>query len=950
MMIEAAGRAGGGVAVGPCEWDEEAGHGLVGRDTELERILRGSGPVQGASPRGLLLLGEEGIGRTRLLRAAREQAGRRGALVLSAHGWAGDRERPYAGVCQLLASIAEEIGVLPELHQQVLGAVVTGTPGPSLPDPPAVQGAVLLLLRHLAADRPVLVTVDDVQDCDRASVDLIGTVLRHLGDGVSVLLAARGEAAPTGLPTEVGVMHLPPLSPGAAAALLDAQPGAPRGRRRLELLGEAQGNPLALLELCRLAQPDVERMLPGNRRPRHPLPRHGVEDVLAALPAGTQGALLHAAIADLGEDVATVTTAAGAQDLGVWAPAEAAGIVTVTDRRVWFRHPLMRRAVGARQPAQSRRAAYLNLAEAAVAPASRARYLAAAALGPDESIAGALEAAARDSQNAFTAAAALEEAARLSPDARDRARRLAEALSAAHLVGDADWVTDLYRDFTRSGGDAGQACVAAAVMSTALSLSSLQQEALDLLLDVSERACPDGGSEALALALVGAAVTDQSARPEHRGHMRALFARTDHEARPPVRGAGPLSRLGTSEAASALHACVSVVATPDSSATRLLRRLDPPRLGPLPDTPDQLVRRLAVAWVAYRADEPDTCLRQYRKADAQLRARQALGLRAWSLAPMADTLLATGLWAEAETLLREGSGDAAVLGQSRVRADLDALTLTLSALRGQAILPSSGTEANWRALDLAENRATHARILRARALAAVVHGDWSSAYREFRMLFDADGSPLHPFLSPISVADLASVALRTGRLADAARVLVQVRDQQGERPTARMTRLLHHAAALLEPDGDPEEHFQLAVVNPEGERWPWERSRARLGYGIWLRRARRPLEAREQFTAALQLAEGLGAVPLAAAVRAELRASGVGAAAEPEGALAELTAQQRQIVTLAAGGLSNREIGERLYLSPRTVGTHLYNIYPKLGVSRRHQLRSLLTEVELGAG
>lgn len=96
MMIEAAGRAGGGVAVGPCEWDEEAGHGLVGRDTELERILRGSGPVQGASPRGLLLLGEEGIGRTRLLRAAREQAARRGALVLSAHGWAGDRERPYS--------------------------------------------------------------------------------------------------------------------------------------------------------------------------------------------------------------------------------------------------------------------------------------------------------------------------------------------------------------------------------------------------------------------------------------------------------------------------------------------------------------------------------------------------------------------------------------------------------------------------------------------------------------------------------------------------------------------------------------------------------------------------------------------------------------------------------------------------------------------------------------
>jgi DNA-binding CsgD family transcriptional regulator len=94
------------------------------------------------------------------------------------------------------------------------------------------------------------------------------------------------------------------------------------------------------------------------------------------------------------------------------------------------------------------------------------------------------------------------------------------------------------------------------------------------------------------------------------------------------------------------------------------------------------------------------------------------------------------------------------------------------------------------------------------------------------------------------------------------------------------------------------------------------------------------------------MAEQLGADPLAAAVRAELRASGAACAADPDVALVELTAQQRQIVRLAASGLSNREIGEQLFLSPRTVGTHLYNVYPKLGVSRRHQLRDLLSAAE----
>ncbi|MEV8546568.1 LuxR C-terminal-related transcriptional regulator [Streptomyces sp. NPDC051572] len=233
-------------------------------------------------------------------------------------------------------------------------------------------------------------------------------------------------------------------------------------------------------------------------------------------------------------------------------------------------------------------------------------------------------------------------------------------------------------------------------------------------------------------------------------------------------------------------------------------------------------------------------------------------------------------------------------------------------------------------------------MLRACGLTAMVLGDGDGAFRHLRTLFADDGDPLDPFLSPRCVAELAVAAHRTGRRREAAHVLARVRRSQGARPTTRMTLLMHHAAALVDEDADPEHHFQLAVVNPEAARWPLERARARLGYAIWLRRHRRPLEARAQLTVVLEAATRLGARHLVESACGELRASGVAEAPSSADPLSELTAQQRQIVRLAADGLSNREIGEQLFLSPRTVGSHLYNVYPKLGISSRHQLRDLL--------
>jgi DNA-binding CsgD family transcriptional regulator len=155
---------------------------------------------------------------------------------------------------------------------------------------------------------------------------------------------------------------------------------------------------------------------------------------------------------------------------------------------------------------------------------------------------------------------------------------------------------------------------------------------------------------------------------------------------------------------------------------------------------------------------------------------------------------------------------------------------------------------------------------------------------------------------------------------------------------------------LAGPEG-AQAHFATALAGPAGDQWPFERAQLRLDYAEWLRRRRRINDAKPVLTEALGTFRRLGARSWAQRAQAELRASGValaGAPAEPD-ALGELTPQQRQIVRLASHGLTDREIGDRLFLSPRTVSSHLYRSYPKLGVASRHQLRDVIARASTPA-
>ena len=209
-------------------------------------------------------------------------------------------------------------------------------------------------------------------------------------------------------------------------------------------------------------------------------------------------------------------------------------------------------------------------------------------------------------------------------------------------------------------------------------------------------------------------------------------------------------------------------------------------------------------------------------------------------------------------------------------------------------------------------------------------------------IFDPAGVAFHPFVRGWALADLVDAAVRgdgdldavRGYLAEWERVAMETRAPHLEVQVA-------YAAAILAPDAVAEKHFRAAIASGQAE-WPFYVARAQLAYGVWLRRHRRMTQSRAPLREAAETFDALGLLRYAERARRELRASGERVRRRVAGGWAQLSPQELQIAQLAAEGLSNREIGEQLYLSHRTVESHLYRLFPKLGVTSRAQLRDAL--------
>lgn len=872
---------------------------LIGREREQTMLRkRLAADAEGTGEPTVVVTGEVGIGKTALLRSTARWFRDTGGLVLSTPR-ASSGAIPYGALRPLVARLVGHLAGHPARHTQpgmpdVIVRALRALVGEGT-DAGSLAGDLLALLTTLCDHTPVLVIADDLRTIDPASMEVVTTIVAGraatpAAAGVHLLLADR-TPSPLGA-TEL--MPLRPLEPHAAASLLDRQFGPSRGGLRLEVLHQARGNPLALIELGRVTGPSSSPTLPsvGLGAPLFP----GVDlRAVDALPPYTRQLLLDAALAHATDPDAVHAAHGPAADPEAWRPAETAGLVTVVPGGVVFPHPLAPSAIIGHATMADRAAAHRRLAAAVGARPDRAAWhRAQACLTPGEQVASELEetatlAGARGGARAE--ARALARAAECSPTSGDRGRRYAAAAVAADIAGDPDWAGHL----------------------VALAAHDLPREVPTAVFRVAASGASVRGRQADAAAHL-ARIPRYVREPEVTElRWRVAFA------------AGTLT----------LRSGASGDAFPEAFPELSSRSLSG-------FTPGSVPAGLAAAWAAVASDESDRCAALLRGTTTEAEQRGASGQVAVAAAPLAGALLDTGRLAEADTVITRAMAIAALHRMPGVEADLRAHAATLAAWRGNPDTAAAHLAPAWTMVDVWENPATHARLRRAAAATASAAGDPEASLRHLLALYTADGAPLHPVLSDRALAELAAAARLLERTTEASTLLDSVGARLSERPTARMRLLLHHARGLVATDSAAERHFTLAVVDPAGQEWPLERGLARLHYGQWLRRSRRRREARAQLTAVMETFDQAGAHGPAERARQELRASGASACPANADHCAELTPQERQIVELAARGLRNREIAERLFVSPRTVGSHLHHAYPKLGVSGRHQLRDVV--------
>jgi DNA-binding CsgD family transcriptional regulator len=914
---------------------DQADARLVGREAELSRLRHLVCPPYQES-RALLVLGDAGVGKSVLLAEAEHEARSAGARVLAAVGRESERDLAFAGLHQLLRPVLDRVGCLPARQAEALRGAFGLCVDPVPPDPLLTGIAVLALLAALSDEEPLLVIADDAHWLDRASLHALAFSTRRLqAERVVLLVGARGNVPPSGFERDVPRLLVAPLSLPDAAHLLDAQPRPPHGRFREQVLAQAAGNPLALIELSKLIAADPGA---GRRWAAEPLPLTSQLTAVmagryAALPRATRAALLLAAVADSPDLTAAAVPGLSAAAL---APAEAAGLIRLNAWELQFTHPLVRSAIYHAVPFAERAAAHLKVARVVRAQADRyAWHRAAAALEPDERVAALLEDTAAQAQRrggAAAAARAMERAAELSPHDRDKARRLLAAADLAHSAGQADWVRELAGNVLALTPDLDLRISARLEIGWSLLWSNRDVDALETLISVAAETATRSPAVAWDAAAMAATISHQTGLPEARAKARAALDALDGTSVPSrSTGEGPTGPYD--EARLWIRVSADPFGGRDETVPYLYRIVG----GRLSD----LARVGGAAW---SLDETELAVRVLREALGQVRAPGVRGASGAVLSCLEWACIDSGRWDEALAAAREASDIAAAYKMETVGGTADLVTATVLAMRGDNEQVPPLLARVLTAVDEATYRGFAARARHAAGLSALAQGHYLAAYAQLSQLFAADGTPLHYHFSYYALADFAAAAARAERRLEARTRLEGALTRLGPAPGPRLGQLAARARGLLADSAEAGASFAAGLTDPAGEVWPFERAQLQLDYGEWLRRQRRINDAKPVLGTALDTFRGLGAVPWIRRAQAELRACGVttqGPTAD-RSVLDTLTSQQREIAILAGRGLTNSEIAGRLFLSPRTVASHLYRSYPKLGIAGRQQLRDLI--------
>ncbi|QKV75821.1 AAA family ATPase [Amycolatopsis sp. Hca4] len=901
---------------------------LFGRHDELAGISGFLDRVrQGGCVR--LIRGEPGVGKSALMTAAAELALSQGMHALRASGSEFEADVGYSCLNQLLLPAHAALDRLPPGPREAL-SVALGFGAGAPPDVLLVCNAALLLVTELAADRPVVLVVDDVPWIDRASAVVLGFLARRLeGRRAGLLLSAR--TGSTSFPGLLSEHVVEPLDDEAAGRLVETLHPQMPARVRRRLLDLAQGNPLALLELpaallgsARRTVPDAEVVPLSDRLQAIFAAR------LTALPDATRQVLLLATFEGAGDVRVLRAALPDRPSLEDLAPAERAQLVRVDDAtaRIAFRHPLIRSAVVAMSTHEERRTAHLALA-GAVDRDRRAWHLAAAALGPDEEVAELLDDAARRvllRGDGFAAIAALVRAAELSTTSAGRGRRLAEAAYiGAEVNGTVDDAEILLTDARRAAPDsAGSLHAASAAAFLMINGDGDVNTAHRLLTGAIETG--DHGYRADDPALVEAMHTLlllcwYGSTPEHWKPFFSVLRRLRPQ--PP-----DLLALAADSFADPVRTGKAALPRVDAVLRTLTDDVDPARV----------VRAgTAAVYLDRLGDCREASWRLVRHGRDGGAPRRHLG----ALMHLCLDDYLVGRWDEAEELADEGQRICDTGGYPFFAWYFRYSRAILAAGRGRfdEAYTLADEITHW-----ALPRGVAAAVLFAhhpRVLAAAGQGDHDAAFGHAAAMSPPGVLASHVPHCTWVMFDLVEAAVRIGRTTEATAHVRAMRDADVGALSSRTALLQAGAEALVLDDDEQVPRLEAALAG--AERWLFDRSRVRLALGEKLRRTRSAAQAQQHLLAAHGGFAAMAAGPWLSRVAGELRAAGYRPATEQRGEPTALTAQEAQIAQLAASGLTNKQIAERLYLSHRTVGAHLYRIFPKLGVTSRAGLRDALS-------
>lgn len=892
-------------------------------DGLLERAKAGRGGV-------LMLRGDAGVGKTALLEYATASAS--DLTVIRLAGIESEMELPFAGLHQLCMPMLDRLERVPAPQRDALKTTFGLTTG-AVPDRFLVGLAVLSLLSEAASDRPLLCVIDDAQWLDRGSAQALGFVARRLlAEPVVLLFAAREPGDPlAGLP-ELALEGLADVD--ARALLASVVPGRLDRRIAEQVILETRGNPLAVMELPRGLSPGQLAGgfgLPGALSLSGRIEKSFLRQ-LAALPEDTRRLLLVAAAEPTG-DPALLWRAA--ERLAITAPAlapvESAGLVDI-EGRVRFRHPLVRSALYRAATAQDRRRAHRALAHATdghIDPDRRAWHLAAASAGPDEAVAAELERAAGRAQarGGMAAAAAFQErAVGLTADPPLRAERALAAAQTKYEAGALDDTLTLLEIAEAGAHRPGQRARIGLLRAQIAFASRRGSDAPSLLLDAArelERTDPK---------LARTTYLDTFSAARFAGPLAgtADLLRVSEAALvgPPLPpAAGPSDLL--------LQGLAVQITTGYAAGAPLLKAALSAFQHEAALPPDE-ARWLSLAvWAAADLWDDDTFRRLTTRELERAREKGALAAIPLALSMLSFIRATSGELAAAESLLDEIRSTSEATGTPTQPY----LMLWIAAMRGREsetrdVIRIAGDEAASRGEGLAMFVIEHVTAVLYNGLGR--YGEAMAALR--RQAVD----PSYRHGSPRPMAELVEAAVRAGepRLAHVA--LERLAATTSAAGTDWALGIEARSRALLGKADAAEALYREAIERLDCTSIRVQLARAHLLYGEWLRRGRRRREAREQLRTALELFTSMGIEGFADRAMRELLATGENARKRNIDSREDLTPQETQIARLARDGLSNAEIGARMFISQSTVAYHLRNVFSKLQIGSRHQLSEIM--------